>query len=148
MRDIGPSAETPAPTRTGTPRELHENTLSVRHQMKRVITDGYWLSASTCQPSRGGSMAVGHRPGESWAAVLRRQPARVVEDGPEGGYTDMFEIICGDCGDDPRLDYLEVSPRLQLVRGPYPIALGVAVYEQHVDLHGCRTAPAAGAGER
>jgi len=47
----------------------------------------------------------------------------------------MFEIICCDCGDDPSLDYLEVSPRLQLVRGPYPLAAGIAVYEQHVDLH-------------
>jgi hypothetical protein len=60
----------------------------------------------------------------------------------------MFEIICGDCGDDPGLDYLEVSPRLHLVRGPYPIALGVAAYEQHVDLHGCRTASPPRAGER
>jgi len=80
-------------------------------------------------------MATGDPPGERWTAVLRRQPARVVEGPPEGGYTDMFEVICCDCGDDPRLDYREISPRLQLVRGPYPIALGVAAYEQHVDLH-------------
>jgi len=80
-------------------------------------------------------MATGDPPGERWTAVLRRQPARVVEGRPEGGYTDMFEIICCDCGDDPRLDYREIPPRLQLVRGPYPIALGVAAYEQHVDSH-------------
>ena len=80
-------------------------------------------------------MAAGDRSGHGWTAVLRRQPARVVKGRPEGGYTDMFEIICCDCGDDPDLDYLEVSPRLQLVRGPYPFALGVAAYEQHVDLH-------------
>jgi hypothetical protein len=47
----------------------------------------------------------------------------------------MFEIICCDCGDDPSLDYLGVSPRLQLVRGSYSLAAGVAAYEQHVDLH-------------
>jgi hypothetical protein len=92
-------------------------------------------------------MATGDPPGGRWTAVLRRQPARVVERPPEGGYTDMFEIICCDCGDDPRLDYREISPRLQLVRGPYPIALGVAAYEQHVDLHQRGSTPGR-AGER
>jgi hypothetical protein len=58
-----------------------------------------------------------------------------VEGQPEGGYTDMYEIVCCDCGDDPGLDYREVSPRLQLVRGPCPIAAGVAAYEQHLKLH-------------
>lgn len=80
-------------------------------------------------------MGTGDRPVVRWTAVLRRQPARVVDGQPEGGCTDMFEIICCDCGDDPRLDYLEVSPRLQLVRGPYSLAAGVATYEQHVDMH-------------
>ena len=70
-----------------------------------------------------------------WTVVLRRQPARIVEGRPEGGYTDVFEIICCDCGDDPDLDYREVSPRLQLVRGPYPIADGVTAYDQHLRLH-------------
>jgi hypothetical protein len=40
MRDIWASAGTPAPIRTGTPRELRENALSALHQMKRTITDG------------------------------------------------------------------------------------------------------------
>ena len=77
--------------------------------------------------AREAGMATGDRPGARWTAVLRRQP--------EGGYTDMFEIICRDCGDDPSLGYLEVPPRLQLVRGPYSLAAGVAVYEQHIGLH-------------
>src|SRR5262245_63354588 len=75
--------------------------------------------------AREAGMATGDRPRARWTAVLR----------PEGGYTDMFEIICRDCGDDPSLDYLEVPPRLQLVRGPYSLAAGVAVYEQHIGLH-------------
>jgi len=76
------------------------------------------------------------QPGHGWTTVLRRQPARIVEGQAEGGYTDAFEIICCDCGDDPDLDYSEVSPRLQRVRGPYhPIAAGVAAYERHVGLH-------------
>ena len=61
--------------------------------------------------------------------------ARIVDGQPEGGYTDTFEIICCDCGDHPDLDCREVSPKLQLVRGPYPIADGVAAYEQHRRLH-------------
>ena len=40
---------------------------------------------------------------------------------------------------DPGLDYCEVSPELRRVRGPYPIADGIAAYEKHRGLH-----PAAG----
>ena len=70
-----------------------------------------------------------------WTTVLRRQPARIVEGQAEGGYRDVFEIICCDCGDDPGLDYSEVFPGLQRVRGPHPIADGVAAYKRHVSLH-------------
>ena len=55
---------------------------------------------------------------------------------PEGPYTDAFEIICCDCGEDPGLGHFEVSRRLQLIRGPYPIAAGIAAYETHLTLHG------------
>ena len=50
----------------------------------------------------------------------------------EGGYTDEYEVICRDCGDDPRLDYREVSPELRRIRGPYPIAAGIAACEKLV----------------
>ena len=80
-------------------------------------------------------MATCDQPRDDWTVVLRRQPTRIVEGRPEGGYTDVYEIVCCDCGDHPDLDYREVSPRLQLVRGPYPIAAGVAAYEQHLKLH-------------
>jgi hypothetical protein len=72
---------------------------------------------------------------DGWTVVLRRQPVRMVEGRAEGGYTGAFELICCDCGDDPGLDYREVASGLQLVRGPYPIADGVAAYEQHCRLH-------------
>jgi hypothetical protein len=68
---------------------------------------------------------------EGWTVVLRRQPVRRVEGRAEGGYTDVFELICCYCGDDPDLDYREVAPRLQLVRGRYPIADRIAACEQH-----------------
>ena len=75
------------------------------------------------------------QPGLGWTVVLRRRPARIVEGRPEGGYTDEFEIICCDCGDDPGLDYREVSPALERIRGPYPIAAGITAYVQHVRQH-------------
>ena len=37
-------------------------------------------------------------------------------------------------GDHPDLDYRDVSPELQLIRGPYLFAVGVAAYEEHVNL--------------
>lgn len=67
--------------------------------------------------------------------VLRRQAARMVAGRAEGGYTDAFEIVCCYCGDDPDLDYDEVSPELRRIRGPYPIALGVTAYERHLGQH-------------
>ena len=80
-------------------------------------------------------MATRNQPGDGWTVVLRRQPTRMVEGLPEGGYTDLFEIICCDCGDHPDLDYREVSPVLQRVRGPYPVADGIAAYVKHSGLH-------------
>ena len=80
-------------------------------------------------------MATRDQRGEGWTVVLRRQPARMLKGRPEGGYTDLYEIVCCDCGDHPYLDYREVSPELQRVRGPYPVADGITAYVQHVRRH-------------
>jgi hypothetical protein len=80
-------------------------------------------------------MATHDRPGHGWTVVLRRQPVRMVDGRPEGGYTDAFEIVCCDCGDHPDLDYSDVSPELRQVRGPYLIADGIAAYRAHVGLY-------------
>lgn len=69
-----------------------------------------------------------------WTVVLRRQPARMVAGQAEGGYADVFELICADCGDHPELDYHDISSRLQRIRGPYPLAAGVAAYDRHLKL--------------
>ncbi len=74
------------------------------------------------------------QPGHGCTASLRRQPARIVDGRPEGGYTGMFELICCQCGDHPYLDYCEISPRLQRIRGPYPLVAGLAAYEKHLGL--------------
>ena len=75
-----------------------------------------------------------------WTVVLRRRPARIVGGQPEGGYGDAFEIICCHCGDDPDLDYREVSPELQQIRGHNPVTVGIAAYVKHVRLHKRRPA--------
>jgi len=75
------------------------------------------------------------QPGHGCTAVLRRQPARLVEGRAEGGcYSGACELICCDCGDNPRLDYSQVSPLLQRIRGPYSMAAGLAAYERHLRL--------------
>jgi hypothetical protein len=74
------------------------------------------------------------QPALGWTVVLRRQPARIVEGRPEGGYTNAFELICCACGDHPDLDYRDISAELQRIRGPYPIAAGVAAYKKHLEL--------------
>jgi hypothetical protein len=73
------------------------------------------------------------QPALGWTVVLRRRPVRMVEGRVQGGYTNAFEIICCDCGDHPDLDYRDVSPELQRIRGPYPIVAGVVAYEKHLD---------------
>jgi len=50
----------------------------------------------------------------------------------EGGYTDVFELICGECGDHPYVDYRDIPPRLQRIRGPYMLEAGLRAYEEHL----------------
>ena len=69
-----------------------------------------------------------------WTAVLRRQ-AIYTGAGPREDDYSAFEVICCKCGDDPSLDYREVSPMLQRLRGPYWLVPGVAAYENHLAWH-------------
>ena len=70
--------------------------------------------------------------GHGRTAFVRRQPARIVDGRFEGGYTDLFELICPGCGDRPYLDYSQVAPRLQWLRGPRPLEAALAVYHKHI----------------
>ncbi len=72
------------------------------------------------------------QPGHGRMARLRRQPSRLVDGRVEGGYTDVFEVICPGCGDNPELDYSEVPPWLQRLRGPHRLKEGLAVYLEHL----------------
>lgn len=80
-------------------------------------------------------MRICDQPALGWTIVLRGQPVRAVAGQDEGGYTDVFELICCDCGDHPELEYPDVSPRLQRIRGPYSLAEGVAAYDSHLKLN-------------
>ena len=75
------------------------------------------------------------QPGHGCTACLRRLPVRMVNGQVEGGYTEAFELICCDCGDDPYLDYSQISFRLQQIRGPYTMRAGIAAYKQHLGLN-------------
>ena len=83
--------------------------------------------------------AAERQAGLGWTVVLRRRPARVAGEGAEGRYTNRFELICCECGDDPGMDYWEVSPEFQRMRGPYLIPAGIAAYQEHVALRHGRT---------
>ena len=72
------------------------------------------------------------QPGHGSGAVLRRQPVRIVNGRFEGGYTNLFELICPGCGDHPYLDYSDMSPRLQWLRGPRPLEAALAAYHKHL----------------
>ena len=72
------------------------------------------------------------QPGRNWTLVLRRRPSGQVLGGAASDHIDVYELICCDCGDNPELDYLDVAPEVQLVRGPYPLPAGVTAYVRHV----------------
>ena len=76
-------------------------------------------------------MQIDDEPALGWTLVLRRQPVHLVAGRPEGGYTDAYELICRDCGDDPELDYRDISADLQRIRGPYLLAAGIEAHRQH-----------------
>jgi hypothetical protein len=74
-------------------------------------------------------------PGHGSTASLRRKPARITDGQIEGGYTDLWEIICPDCGDDGMRDYSEIPAELQDVRGPYADdEAGQEALEKHIGL--------------
>jgi hypothetical protein len=72
--------------------------------------------------------------GHGFGAILRRQPAPSAHEGAEGGRADLFELICFDCGDNPGLDYSQISARMQRIRGPRTMETAWTAYEGHLGL--------------
>ena len=63
---------------------------------------------------------------------MRRQPVRIADGRFDGGYTGLFELICPGCGDHPYLDYSEILPRLQWLRGPRSLEAALVAYDKHL----------------
>ena len=81
------------------------------------------------------TVPVAGQPGHGMTASIRRQPARIVEGGKEGGYGHAFEVVCCDCGDHPYWGYSEISLSLQRIRGPYAtMAAALAAHDRHLGL--------------
>jgi hypothetical protein len=78
-----------------------------------------------------GPVSLAGQPGHGTAAFMRNQPACIADGRIHGGYNDVYELICPDCGDDPDLDYLEVAPQLQWLRGPRTLTGALAAYHKH-----------------
>ena len=82
-------------------------------------------------------MAIRHGvPGhDNGTAILRAQPARMIDGHVDGGYTGQYEVICPACGDDPNLSYQQVPRDLQQLRGPSEsLASGLAAFHLHIGL--------------
>jgi hypothetical protein len=77
-----------------------------------------------------GALPLAGQPGHGGTAFLRILQAR----GADGHDGSMYELICPECGDRAELDYSEVVPRLQWLRGPRPIAQGLAAYHKHLGI--------------
>ena len=83
-------------------------------------------------PMVGMTFPLVGQPGHGGTAFLRRQPARIVDGRVEGGYTGVFELICPGCGDNPYVDYSEIPPRLQWLRGPFTLDAALEAYDKHL----------------
>jgi len=90
--------------------------------------------AHTDAIGEGGGVQTSTEARLGWTALLRCQATHTGAGHPGDGYP-AFEVICRECGDDPSLDYHEVPPMLQRLRGPYWLAPGVEAYEKHLEWH-------------
>jgi hypothetical protein len=80
----------------------------------------------------GMTFPLAGQPSHGRTAFVRRQPVRIVDGRIERGYTDVFELICPGCGDNPYVDYCEVPSRLQWLRGPFTLEAALEAYDKHL----------------
>ena len=72
---------------------------------------------------------------DNGTAILRAQPARMIDGHADGGYTGQYEVICPACGDDPNPSYHQVPRDLQQLRGPSEsLASALAAFHLHIGL--------------
>jgi len=83
-------------------------------------------------PAVGMTFPLPGQPAHGRTAFVRRQPVRIVDGRVEGGYTGVFEFVCPGCGDNPYVDYSEIPPRLQWLRGPRTLQAALEAYDEHL----------------
>jgi len=83
-------------------------------------------------PTDGMAFPLVGQPGHGRTAFVRRQPVRIADGRIEGGHSGVFELICPGCGDNPYVDYSEVPPRLQWLRGPRTLEAALKAYDKHL----------------
>ena len=83
-------------------------------------------------PMVGMTFPLVGQPGHGRTAFVRCQPARIADGRIQGGYTGAFELICPGCGDNPYVDYSEVPPQLQRLRGPRTLQAALEAYDKHL----------------
>jgi hypothetical protein len=83
--------------------------------------------------AREADVTVSERPDGNWTLYLRKRPAGVFDGRPDDGRPEVYELVCRECGDDPRRSYCEVSAELQQVRGPYPLEAAIEAFVAHCE---------------
>jgi hypothetical protein len=78
-------------------------------------------------------VTVSELPDGEWTLCLRKRPASAFGGRPDDGRPEMYELVCRECGDDPRRSYSEVSAELQQVRGPYPLEAAIEAFVTHCE---------------
>src|ERR1700730_6558485 len=84
-------------------------------------------------PIVGMTFPLAGQPGHGKTAFVRRQPVRIVDGRLEGGYTGLFELIFPGGGDNPYVDYSEIPPQLQWLRGPHTLEAALEAYDKHFE---------------
>jgi hypothetical protein len=72
---------------------------------------------------------------DEWTLSLRKRPRSALDRRPDDGRAEEYELVCRDCGDDPRGAYCGVSAELQQVRGPYSAEAGMEAFMRHCECH-------------
>lgn len=111
---------------TGTPTGVRPGAVPARRSYDRRDP---W---PRLEPDGDTAHLLAGQPDHGEAALLRRRPVHLVDGRVEGRCTSAYEFICASCGDDPDLDFLEVSPRLQWLRGPWTLAASPAAYDERL----------------
>lgn len=83
--------------------------------------------------AREADVTVSELPGGEWTLCLRKRPASDFGGRPDDSRPEMYELVCRECGDDPRRSYSEVSAELQQVRGPYPLEAAIEAFVTHCE---------------